>query len=74
MWMPAFVSNDGLPLGCFSKYTWHITNLMQVKRIFDTPEVNAHSLSLILSQTLRVYGFYIFSKVLLNSALALAFI
>ncbi|KAG8010531.1 protein C2orf42 [Nibea albiflora] len=35
----AFVRNDGLPVGSFSKYTWHITNLMQVKRIFDTPEV-----------------------------------
>ncbi|KAL7376659.1 hypothetical protein ABVT39_012852 [Epinephelus coioides] len=35
----AFVRNDGLPLGSFSKYTWHITNLMQVKRIFDTSEV-----------------------------------
>ncbi|XP_034457267.1 uncharacterized protein C2orf42 homolog isoform X2 [Hippoglossus hippoglossus] len=35
----AFVRNDGLPLGSFSKYTWHITNLMQVKRLFDTPEL-----------------------------------
>ncbi|KAM6975771.1 uncharacterized protein C2orf42 homolog isoform 2-T2 [Tautogolabrus adspersus] len=35
----AFVRNDGLPLGSLSKYTWHITNLMQVKRIFDTPEL-----------------------------------
>ncbi|XP_071322330.1 uncharacterized protein C2orf42 homolog isoform X2 [Trachinotus anak] len=35
----AFVRNDGLPFGSFSKYTWHITNLMQVKRIFDTPEL-----------------------------------
>ncbi|XP_044030536.1 uncharacterized protein C2orf42 homolog isoform X2 [Siniperca chuatsi] len=35
----AFVKNDGVPLGSFSKYTWHITNLMQVKRIFDTPEL-----------------------------------
>lgn len=35
----AFVRNDALPLGSFSKYTWHITNLMHVKRIFDTPEV-----------------------------------
>ncbi|XP_045923719.1 uncharacterized protein C2orf42 homolog [Micropterus dolomieu] len=35
----AFVRNDGLPLGSFSKYTWHITNLMQLKRIFDTPEL-----------------------------------
>jgi len=48
----AFVRDDALPLGSFSKYTWHITNLMQVKRIFDTPEVcnrfqiltNGHSL------------------------------
>ncbi|XP_010876425.1 uncharacterized protein C2orf42 homolog isoform X2 [Esox lucius] len=35
----AFVRNDDLPHGTFSKYTWHITNLMQVKRIFDTPEL-----------------------------------
>ncbi|KAI3362108.1 hypothetical protein L3Q82_012437, partial [Scortum barcoo] len=35
----AFVRNDGLPLGSFSKYSWHITNVMQVKRIFDTPEL-----------------------------------
>ncbi|CAG5867687.1 unnamed protein product [Menidia menidia] len=33
------VRNDGLPLGSFSKYTWHITSLLQVKRIFDTPEL-----------------------------------
>ncbi|XP_062339849.1 uncharacterized protein C2orf42 homolog isoform X1 [Osmerus eperlanus] len=35
----AIVRNDSLPVGSFSKYTWHITNLMQVKRIFDTPEL-----------------------------------
>uniref|UniRef100_A0A1A7WW61 Chromosome 2 open reading frame 42 n=2 Tax=Iconisemion striatum TaxID=60296 RepID=A0A1A7WW61_9TELE len=35
----AFVRNDGLPLGSFSKYTWHVTNLLHVKRIFDTPEL-----------------------------------
>ncbi|XP_072228383.1 uncharacterized protein C2orf42 homolog [Leuresthes tenuis] len=35
----AFGRNDGLPLGSFSKYTWHITSLQQVKRIFDTPEL-----------------------------------
>ncbi|XP_026209598.1 uncharacterized protein C2orf42 homolog isoform X2 [Anabas testudineus] len=35
----AFVRSDGLPLGSLSKYTWHITNLTQVKRIFDTPEL-----------------------------------
>ncbi|XP_068430255.1 uncharacterized protein C2orf42 homolog [Clinocottus analis] len=35
----ALVKNDGLPLGSSSKYTWHITNLMQVKRIFDTSEL-----------------------------------
>ncbi|XP_034402200.1 uncharacterized protein C2orf42 homolog isoform X2 [Cyclopterus lumpus] len=34
----ALVKNDGLPLGSFSKYTWHVTNLLQVKRIFDTSE------------------------------------
>ncbi|KAK9532297.1 hypothetical protein VZT92_009687 [Zoarces viviparus] len=35
----AFERNDGLPLGSFSKYTWHITSLMQVKRIFDSSEL-----------------------------------
>ncbi|XP_067340864.1 uncharacterized protein C2orf42 homolog isoform X2 [Channa argus] len=35
----AFVRNDGLHLGSLSKYTWHITNLMHVKCIFDTPEL-----------------------------------
>ncbi|XP_029025649.1 uncharacterized protein C2orf42 homolog isoform X2 [Betta splendens] len=35
----AFVRNHGPPLGSFSKYTWHFTNPMQVKRIFDTPEL-----------------------------------
>ncbi|XP_021401059.2 uncharacterized protein C2orf42 homolog [Lonchura striata] len=34
-----FVRSDALPLGTFSKYTWHITNVLQVKQIFDTPEV-----------------------------------
>ncbi|XP_057177360.1 uncharacterized protein C2orf42 homolog isoform X2 [Triplophysa rosa] len=34
-----FVRSDALPLGSFSKYTWHITNLLHVKRIFDTPEL-----------------------------------
>nr|XP_061800532.1 uncharacterized protein C2orf42 homolog [Nerophis lumbriciformis] len=33
------VRNDGVPQGSSSKYTWHITNLPEVKRIFDTPEV-----------------------------------
>ncbi|XP_064494082.1 uncharacterized protein C2orf42 homolog isoform X1 [Pseudopipra pipra] len=35
----AFVRRDALPLGTFSKYTWHITNVLQVKQIFDTPEL-----------------------------------
>ncbi|XP_054080939.1 uncharacterized protein C2orf42-like [Rissa tridactyla] len=35
----AFVRKDALPLGTFSKYTWHITNVLQVKQIFDTPEL-----------------------------------
>lgn len=34
----AFERTDGLP-GTLSKYTWHITNPMHVKRIFDTPEM-----------------------------------
>ncbi|KAM4678038.1 uncharacterized protein C2orf42 homolog [Discoglossus pictus] len=35
----AFVRKDALPLGTFSKYTWHITNILQVKQIFDTIEM-----------------------------------
>ncbi|XP_005285281.2 uncharacterized protein C2orf42-like [Chrysemys picta bellii] len=35
----AFVRKDALPLGTFSKYTWHITNILQVKQRFDTPEM-----------------------------------
>ncbi|XP_039180085.1 uncharacterized protein C2orf42 homolog isoform X2 [Crotalus tigris] len=37
--VPAFVRKDALPLGTFSKYTWHITNILQVKQIFDTVEM-----------------------------------
>ncbi|KAH1177163.1 hypothetical protein KIL84_010865 [Mauremys mutica] len=35
----AFVRKDALPSVTFSKYTWHITNILQVKQIFDTPEM-----------------------------------
>jgi len=35
-----FVRKDALPLGTFTKYTWHITNLLHVKQIFDTPSVS----------------------------------
>ena len=34
-----------LPLGSYSKYSWHITSLLQVKQIFDTPEVNSRTFS-----------------------------
>ena len=34
-----FVRKDALPLGTFTKYTWHITNIIHAKQIFDTPEV-----------------------------------
>ncbi|KAM4746933.1 uncharacterized protein C2orf42 homolog isoform 1-T2 [Rhinophrynus dorsalis] len=34
-----FVRKDALPLGTFAKYTWHITNISQVKQIFDTVEM-----------------------------------
>lgn len=34
-----FVRRDALPLGTFTKYTWHITNILQVKQIFDTAEM-----------------------------------
>ncbi|XP_069475018.1 uncharacterized protein C2orf42 homolog isoform X2 [Ambystoma mexicanum] len=35
----AFVRKDALPLGTFSKYTWHITSVLEVKQIFDTAEM-----------------------------------
>ncbi|KAM5228325.1 uncharacterized protein C2orf42 homolog isoform 2-T2 [Ctenodactylus gundi] len=35
----AFIRKDALPLGTFSKYSWHITNILQVKQILDTPEM-----------------------------------
>lgn len=35
----AFIRKDALPLGTFTKYTWHLINIQQVQRIFDTPEV-----------------------------------
>lgn len=34
-----FVKRDSLPLGTFTKHTWHIINIMQVKKIFETPLV-----------------------------------
>ncbi|XP_061180005.1 uncharacterized protein C2orf42 homolog [Saccostrea echinata] len=34
-----FIRKDALPLGTFTKYTWHITNILHVKQIFDTPEM-----------------------------------
>jgi len=34
-----FVKRDSLPLGIFTKHTWHITNIMIVKNIFETPLV-----------------------------------
>lgn len=41
-YIEAFVRKDALPLGTFSKYTWHITNILQVKQILDTPEVRVY--------------------------------
>lgn len=35
-----FIRKDALPLGTFIKYTWHITNILHVKQIFDTPDVS----------------------------------
>lgn len=34
-----FMKRDSLPLGTFTKYTWHITNIMLIKKIFETPLV-----------------------------------
>lgn len=36
----AFTRKNALPIGVFSKYTWHITNVLHVKRIFDTEKVS----------------------------------
>ncbi|XP_014237686.1 uncharacterized protein C2orf42 homolog [Trichogramma pretiosum] len=33
----AFERREGVPLGTFTKYTWHITNVLHVKSIFETP-------------------------------------
>lgn len=52
-----FVRKDSVPLGTFTKYTWHITSVLFVKHIFDTPLV---SLSVALSSHL---GSDHFSKV-----------
>ncbi|XP_071947716.1 uncharacterized protein C2orf42 homolog [Antedon mediterranea] len=35
----AFMRKDALPLGTFSKYTWHITSILHVKSIFETAEM-----------------------------------
>ncbi|KAH9503249.1 hypothetical protein Btru_068557 [Bulinus truncatus] len=35
----SFVRKEALPLGTFTKYTWHITNIAQVKQIFDSQEI-----------------------------------
>lgn len=35
-----FVRRDAVPLGTFTKYTWHITNIIHVKQIFETPLVS----------------------------------
>ena len=31
-----FIRRDAVPLGTFTKYTWHITNIIHVKQIFET--------------------------------------
>lgn len=33
----AFIRRHSLPIGTFTKYTWNITNIIQVKQIFETP-------------------------------------
>ncbi|XP_022252905.1 uncharacterized protein C2orf42-like isoform X1 [Limulus polyphemus] len=35
----AFIRKDALPMGTFLKYTWHITNIIHLKQIFDTPKM-----------------------------------
>nr|CAD7401827.1 unnamed protein product [Timema cristinae] len=38
-----FVRKDAVPLGTFTKYTWHITNIIHVKQIFETPLISRNS-------------------------------
>ncbi|XP_005094270.1 uncharacterized protein C2orf42 homolog isoform X2 [Aplysia californica] len=38
-YITSFVRKEALPLGNFTKYTWHITNIMQVKQIFDSQDI-----------------------------------
>ena len=45
-----------LPLGSYSKYSWHITSLLQLKQIFDTPEVNA--VMLLYSGLINQYPYF----------------
>jgi len=35
-----FENCNSLPLGTFTKHTWQITNIMLVKKIFETPLVS----------------------------------
>lgn len=32
-----FTRKESIPLGTFTKYTWHITNVLHLKSIFETP-------------------------------------
>ena len=41
-YITGFVRKEALPLGTFTKYTWHITNIMQVKQIFDSQDVSTY--------------------------------
>lgn len=38
----AFVRKHAVPLGTFTKYTWHINNIIHCKQIFETPLVRTN--------------------------------
>uniref|UniRef100_T1JIW7 SWIM-type domain-containing protein n=1 Tax=Strigamia maritima TaxID=126957 RepID=T1JIW7_STRMM len=53
-----FVRKDALPLGTFTKYTWHITNILQVKQIFDTSEMPLEVLRSFVENRDNTYDLY----------------
>lgn len=38
----AYTRKTSIPVGVFSKYTWCITNILHVKRIFDTQQASKY--------------------------------
>ena len=63
-----FIRKDALPLGTFTKYTWHIINILHVKQIFDTAEVGNHCIVMTNWYVLanQLYCFQVYLKKSLN--------